>query len=37
VHEEFVRWFGADTADSAEKYASAAKRIWAAIQGQRHG
>ena len=37
VHEEFVHWFGADTAGSAEKYASVAKRIWAAIQGHHNG
>src|SRR5882724_10252617 len=28
VHDEFVRWFGAEIAGSAEKYTSATKRIW---------
>jgi hypothetical protein len=37
VHEEFVRWFGAEIAGSAEKYISAAKRIWAALQNQQRG
>jgi hypothetical protein len=28
VHQEFVRWFDADTAGSAEAYAHIAERIW---------
>lgn len=28
VHEEFVRWFGADLAGPAEHYAAAAQAIW---------
>ena len=35
VHTEFVRWFGADIAGPAEKYTSAAKRIWDVFQEQR--
>ncbi len=35
VHTEFVRWFGPEIAGPAEKYTSAAKRIWNAFQGQR--
>ena len=30
VHEEFVRWFGADTAGPMSSYASVAQKIWAA-------
>jgi len=28
VHEEFVRWFGADTAGPRERYAKIAAEIW---------
>jgi len=28
VHEEFVRWFGADTAGPEERYAQIATEIW---------
>ncbi len=28
VHEEFVRWFGADTAGRRERYAKIATEIW---------
>jgi len=28
VHEEFERWFGADTAGPAERYESVAAEIW---------
>jgi hypothetical protein len=28
VHEEFVRWFGADTAGPEERYANIASEIW---------
>lgn len=28
VHQEFVSWFGADTAGSAEQYQRIADRIW---------
>jgi hypothetical protein len=28
LHEEFVRWFGAEVAGSAELYDEAAKNIW---------
>src|SRR5437867_1905235 len=37
VHDEFVRWFGADIAGSAEGYTSPAKKIWAAFQNQQRG
>jgi hypothetical protein len=37
VHDEFVRWFGAEIAGSAEKYTSAAEKIWAAFQNQQRG
>ena len=37
VHTEFVRWFGPEIAGPAEKYTSAAKRIWDAFQEQRGG
>lgn len=33
VHSEFVRWFGSEIAGPAEKYTSAAKRIWDALRG----
>jgi hypothetical protein len=32
LHEEFVRWFDADPAGSAEAYDGAAQRIWAFLQ-----
>jgi len=35
VHTEFVRWFGPEIAGPAEKYTSAAKRIWEAFQEKR--
>lgn len=35
VHTEFVRLFGPEIAGPAEKYTSAAKRIWDAFQKQR--
>jgi hypothetical protein len=28
VHEEFVRWFGADTAGSREHYSNISTEIW---------
>ncbi len=30
VHEEFVHWFGPDTAGPEEQYAEAAREIWSA-------
>ena len=35
VHTEFVHWFGSEIAGPAEKYTSAAKRIWEAFQEKR--
>ena len=35
IHEEFVRWFGADTAGPAEKYAVIASEIWQLWQTHR--
>ncbi|HEY6908842.1 MAG TPA: hypothetical protein VI356_05715 [Myxococcales bacterium] len=32
VHEEFVRWFGADIAGTGGRYGSIAEKIWAAIR-----
>ncbi|HXT42204.1 MAG TPA: hypothetical protein VN887_19510 [Candidatus Angelobacter sp.] len=32
VHEEFVRWFGRETADPRERYAAVAPQILAAYQ-----
>ncbi len=32
IHQEFVRWFGADLADSRAKYAKIAKEIWDAYK-----
>jgi hypothetical protein len=31
LHEEFVRWFGEDTAGSRDAYQALASRIWAAL------
>ena len=28
VHEEFVQWFGSDTAGAPERYQRVAKRVW---------
>jgi hypothetical protein len=36
VHEEFVRWFGADTAGSPERYSGIASEIWRLWQGYRY-
>ena len=36
VHEEFVRWFGADTAGSPERYSDIASEIWRLWQGYRY-
>jgi hypothetical protein len=35
VHEEFSRWFGSDTAGSAERYAQIADGIWQLWQARR--
>ena len=35
VHTEFVHWFGSEIAGLAEKYTSAARRIWHAFQEHR--
>jgi hypothetical protein len=35
VHEEFVRWFGADDAGPEEKYKGIASAIWELWQGSR--
>ena len=34
VHEEFVRWFDADTAGSRKGYAEVANQIWQLWQGR---
>ena len=31
VHEEFVRWFDADTAGPASRYQAVAQEIWTAL------
>jgi len=31
VHEEFVRWFDADTAGPVERYKKVASRIWTEV------
>jgi hypothetical protein len=31
VHEEFVRWFGAETAGGPEAYEQTAQRIWEVV------
>ncbi len=31
VHEEFVRWFGVETAGGPEAYEQAAQRIWEVV------
>ena len=36
LHEEFSRWFGADTAGPRQAYAGAASRIWEAVQKYRY-
>jgi hypothetical protein len=36
VHEEFSRWFGADTAGPRQAYESAASRIWDAVRRYRY-
>jgi hypothetical protein len=36
VHEEFVRWFEADTAGPEERYAEIASEIWQLWQPHRH-
>jgi hypothetical protein len=35
IHEEFVRWFGADTAGPVERYAEIASEIWQLWQTHR--
>jgi hypothetical protein len=36
LHEEFSRWFGADTAGSRQAYEVAASRIWEAVRRYRY-
>jgi len=35
VHEEFVHWFGADTAGAYQEYAAVSERIWSAWRAYR--
>lgn len=35
IHEEFVRWFGADTAGPVERYEDIASEIWQLWQAHR--
>jgi hypothetical protein len=37
VYEEFVNWFGEDTAGRKSKYKKVAKEIWALWMRERHG
>ncbi|HWP60608.1 MAG TPA: hypothetical protein VNL14_22125 [Candidatus Acidoferrales bacterium] len=35
VHEEFVRWFGAEIAGDIEDYQTAAEKIWATLSTEK--
>ena|SRR5579872_92563 len=37
MHEEFCRWFGSDTAGSAERYTQIADEIWQLWRAHRSG
>ena len=37
VHEEFVHWFGDDTAGDPDRYDGVARELWAAWRGRSSG